>query len=59
MSADVANSVSATEAVTWRACCGCADQCSSPIMAWFPATHSMRPTSLESATAPDAAPIGG
>ena len=34
-------------------------QCSSPIMAVFPATHSTRPTSLDSATADEAALVGG
>ena len=34
-------------------------QCSSPIMAVLPATHSTRPTSFERATAPEAAPVGG
>ena len=51
--------VSATCSVTARAGIGSVDQCSSPIMALLPATHSTRPTSLDSATAPDAAPVGG
>ena len=52
-------SVSATFSVTARAGRGSVDQCSSRIIAVLPATHSTRPTSLESATALAAAPVGG
>ena len=45
--------------VTASAGAGSVDQCSSRIMALLLATHSTRPTSLDSATAPDAAPTGG
>ncbi len=59
MRAAVCLSVSATFSVTARARGGSVDQCSSAIRAVLPATHSIRPTSLESATAPEAAPVGG
>jgi hypothetical protein len=51
--------VSATFSVTASAGGSSVAQWSSPIMAVLPATHSTRPTSLESATAPAAAPVGG
>ena len=51
--------VSATCSVIARAGLRSTDQCWSPTMAVLPATHSTRPTSLESATAPPAAPVGG
>ncbi len=52
-------SVSTTWWVIARAGAASLDVSSSPITAVFPATHSTRPTSLESATAPAAAPVGG
>src|ERR1700728_1879219 len=38
---------------------GSVDQCSSRNIAVFPATHSTPPTSLDTAPAPEAAPVGG
>ena len=52
-------SVSATCRVTASAEGGSAVPCSSPSIAVLPATHSTRPTSFDSATAADAAPVGG
>ena len=51
--------VSATFSVIAWAVARPFDQCSSPTMAVLPATHSTRPTSLDSATATAAAPVGG
>ena len=55
----VRSRVTATCSSTRRASRGSIDQSAPSIMAVLPATHSTRPTSFDTATAPEAAPVGG
>ena len=59
MSRALRRRVSATAAITARTRESSSDAASFGSRAAFPATHSTRPTSLASATAPAAVPVGG